>query len=224
MKSWCITVGGRLREYNHAVVAGVINVTPDSFSDTDHCMTEDAVIRKTEKLLSDGADWLDIGGCSTRPDGVLADEETEWQRVKTALHAVKCHFPEAVVSVDTFRAEIARRAVLEGADIINDISGGQWDESMFATIAGLSVPYVLSFMPQPAERRTAAEDKPDIMARTEAFLQKQLTLLHREGVKDVIIDPGFGFAKSLNENYEVLSRFGELRCLGAPLMAGLSRK
>lgn len=213
------------------VVMAILNVTPDSFVPSTGLLRSgaagegllDLIARRAEKALEDGARILDIGGYSTRSGAAEVSAEEEWRRVETALGVIGRRFPQAVVSVDTFRPEIARRAVEDyGADIINDISGGC--EAMYKTVAELKVAYILMHMrgtPATMQRMT---DYGDIMAEMMAYFRQRVDTLHRMGVADVVVDPGFGFAKTLEQNYEVLGRMREFEALGCPLLAGMSRK
>ncbi|MGN1248354.1 MAG: dihydropteroate synthase [Paludibacteraceae bacterium] len=184
---------------------------------------EERVLAQAERALAEGAAILDIGGYSTRPGAAEVSEEEEWRRVAMGLAAIRRRFPEAVVSVDTFRPEVARRAVDEyETDIINDISGGC--EEMYAAVAERRVPYVLMHMRGTPKTMQQMTDYEDIMSEMMAFFQTRVDCLHRMGVADVIVDPGFGFAKTVAQNYEVLRRMQEFEALGCPLLAGLSRK
>ena len=168
------------------------------------------------KALTEGADILDVGACSTRPGSTPVNEDEEWRRLDIALKALRSTYPEAIVSVDTFRATVARRAVIEyGVDIINDISGGIGD--MFATIAELGVPYILT-------HNAPVNDKLPVSVQVIDNLVPKVDELHRLGVKDVIIDPGFGFGKDMERNYELLTHLKDLELIGLPILAGISRK
>lgn len=210
------------------VVVAILNITPDSFVPSTRLLgaslsDEERVLAQAERALEEGAAILDVGGYSTRPGAAEVSEEEEWRRVAMALAAIRRRFPEAVVSVDTFRPEVARRAVDEyEADIINDISGGC--EEMYAAVAERHVPYVLMHMRGTPKTMQQMTDYEDIMSEMIAFFQSRIDRLHRMGVADVIVDPGFGFAKTVAQNYEVLRRMQEFEALGCPLLAGLSRK
>ena len=220
------------------VVMAILNITPDSFVPSTRLLggqksvvsgqrsatsDEERVLAQAERALAEGAAILDIGGYSTRPGAAEVSEEEEWRRVAMALAAIRRRFPEAVVSVDTFRPEVARRAVDEyEADIINDISGGC--EEMYEAVAERHVPYVLMHMRGTPKTMQQMTDYEDIMSEMMAFFQTRVDCLYRLGVADVIVDPGFGFAKTVAQNYEVLRRMREFEALGCPLLAGLSRK
>ena len=206
-------------------VMGVLNITPDSFYKGSRYKNEKEIIGAAQKMLEEGADFLDIGGYSSRPgaEDISADEEKS--RVLTAIRFVSKEFPQAIISVDTFRAEVAREAICDfGAHIVNDISGGDADPGMTELIAKLNVPYIIMHMqgnPQTMQKKPVYEDVvSDILMW---FGQKTVSLM-AEGVKDIIIDPGFGFGKNILHNFEILRRLEEFRIAGLPLMVGFSRK
>ena len=226
MAQLSFTSGSRLLTFQAPAVAAIINVTPDSFAVHCSSCTEADVLSAASCALQEGADILDIGGYSTRPDAAFVPEEEEWRRVETALRAIRRTWPEAVVSVDTWRSSVAERAVGDyGADIINDVSGGLWDDKMYETVLRARVPYIImhSGWLDPMQRHTAAY--PDgVLAAVLAFMQERIDLLHRMGVKDVIADPGFGFGKTLDENWLLLRNLRVLKEAGCPVLAGISRK
>jgi len=219
-----INIKGTLMDFATPKVMAIINVTTDSFA--RHCtnITEAEILRWAAEALSEGADILDIGGCSTRPGSQPPSEEEEWRRVRLAVTAIRREWPEAVLSVDTWRASVARQAVEQGADIVNDISGGQFDERMFETIADLRVPYILTHTRAKPDVMQQFTDYDDLMSEILGFLQERVDMLHRMGVKDVILDPGFGFSKTTEQNYTLLRNLNCLGVLGLPILAGLSRK
>lgn len=225
MTPFTLNLRGRLAEYSRPVVMGVLNVTPDSFYSGSRAQTHADITRRARQLVADGADMLDIGAYSSRPgaDDVSADEEL--RRLEAGLSAVR----EAVgydipVSVDTFRDDVARRAVEWGADIINDISGGLLDEDMFETVADLHVPYILMHMRGTPATMQTMTDYTDVVADVIGELSHKLSRLEELGVADVIIDPGFGFAKTLDQNYRLLSQLDAFAILGRPVLVGMSRK
>ena len=214
------------------VVMAILNCTPDSFVASTRLLKgcgakdanwQDRIVAQAQQALEAGATILDIGGYSTRPGAAVVGEEEEWQRVELALRAIRSCFPRAVLSVDTFRPAVARYVVEEyGVDIINDISGGS--EEMYETVARLGVAYILMHMRGTPQTMQQMTDYGDVMAEMMAYFQERLDRLHRMGVADVVIDPGFGFAKTVEQNYQVLRRMYELEVLGCPILAGLSRK
>lgn len=220
------TSGSRLLSFASPAVAAIINVTPDSFAVHCSSCTEAEVLSAASQALQEGADILDIGGCSTRPGAAFVPEDEEWRRVETALRAIRGAWPDAVVSVDTWRSGVAQRAVeYYGADIINDVSGGLWDNRMYETVLRARVPYIImhSGWTDPMQQHTAAY--PDgVLAAVLAFMQERIDILHTMGVKDVIADPGFGFGKTLDENWLLLRNLRVLKELGCPVLAGISRK
>jgi dihydropteroate synthase len=219
-----LNVNGRLMNFDPPRVMGILNVTPDSFYDGGRYHSDTQMLQQAEKMLEEGADIIDIGGYSTRPGAEEISAETETTRVIAAIAALVRHFPQVVISVDTFRSTVARAAVGEGAAIINDVSGGTLDPAMFDTIAALQVPYVLMHMrgnPQTMGTLTAYGDMmKDIME----YFHKKIATLVALGVKDIVVDPGFGFAKTREQNFLLLHYLEDLHILGRPLMVGLSRK
>lgn len=207
---YTLNVNGQLLSLQRPVVMGILNVTEESFYANSRTYTTAAIEQRTKEILDEGATILDIGGCSTKPGLAPVSEEEEMQRLAMALSVVRATAPEAIVSVDTFRAAIAERCVKEfGVQIINDVSGGQADERMFATIADLQVPYVLTS----GESQTLAYS-----------LAESIDRLHLMGVNDIIVDPGFGFGKTLDDNYHIMAHLEELHLLGCPILVGVSRK
>ena len=220
-----LNIRGNLVDLSTPRVMGILNVTPDSFYDGGrYFQNEQRVLQQTEKMLSEGATFLDIGGYSSRPGAEEVSVEEEKRRVVENVALVTKHFPEAYVSVDTFRAEVAREAVAAGAGMVNDISGGELDPQMFDTIAELQVPYILMHMrgtPQTMQGFTTYEN---LVVDVLDDLQRKMARLRTLNVKDIIVDPGFGFAKTIDQNYTLLKNLSVFLTLGAPLLAGLSRK
>ena len=226
MKEKSINLNGRLLSLKSPVVMGILNVTPDSFYAGSRQADEAAVAQRIETILSEGGTIVDIGGYSSRPDAAEVTEEDEWQRIEPALKRMQKDYPDVPVSVDTFRAAIARRAVEEyGAAMINDISGGMLDPQMFGTVASLQVPYILMHMrgtPQTMQQQT---DYDDLMEEIMLYFAQKVRMLRQLGVNDVILDPGFGFAKTLEQNYELMRSLTEFSLhFDTPLLVGISRK
>lgn len=220
-----INVGGNLMDFRSPKVMGIVNVTPDSFYGGSRVETAEAVRRRVAEMRRDGADIIDIGGFSSRPGASDVSPEEEYNRLAGGLEAVRIEWPEAIVSVDTFRAEVARRCVEEwNVAIVNDIGGGTLDPDMWNTVAELGVTYVLMHMRGTPATMTGLTDYGDVTAEVLSDLAFKLAELREAGVTDVIIDPGFGFAKTVEQNYRLLADLREFRVLGAPLLAGLSRK
>lgn len=223
--SFSITLQGRLVTFDRPVVMGILNVTPDSFYDGGRHNSPEALVDHAKKLLDEGADIIDIGAVSSRPGAQLLPPDIEAQRLADAVTLVRTTLPEAILSVDTCYSLPARKAVEAGADIINDISGGQFDEEMFQTVAELQVPYILMHtrgLPGQMQQLTGYDDIIDDLTK---YFSQRLDILYHLGVKDIWIDPGFGFAKTVEENYELLHRLEELTSLfREPLLTALSRK
>lgn len=220
-----INVGGNLMDFRSPKVMGIVNVTPDSFYGGSRVETAEAVRRRVAEMRRDGADIIDIGGFSSRPGASDVSPEEEYNRLAGGLEAVRIEWPEAIVSVDTFRAEVARQCVEEwNVAIVNDIGGGTLDPDMWNTVAELGVTYVLMHMRGTPATMTGLTDYGDVTAEVLSDLAFKLAELREAGVADVIIDPGFGFAKTVEQNYRLLADLREFRVLGAPLLAGLSRK
>lgn len=216
---------GRLHAFRRPAVAGILNVTPDSFYDGGRYSTADAIVQRAQEIVAQGADMIDIGAASSRPGAVLPSPEEEAARLAEAVRLVRGALPEALISVDTCYALPARKAVEAGADMVNDIGGGEVDPQMFATVAELQVPYILMHGGKEhlaGAKRMADGDPVDEVVR---FFSSRLDALYRMGVKDVWLDPGFGFAKDTEQNFALLDRLDELTELfREPLYIGLSRK
>jgi dihydropteroate synthase len=220
-----INIRGRLLDLDHPRVMGIINFTDDSFYEGSRYGSISEVIKAAGNMLADGADILDIGGCSTRPGAREVPEEEEKKRVCNAVEAIRKHFPDAVISVDTWRSGVAEAAVAgEGADIINDISGGEMDKGMFPLVERLNVPYVMMHMQGTPQTMQIKPHYENVVSDILSWLGTRIAILHQAGVKDIIIDPGFGFGKSVEDNFELLRRLDEFRVVALPLLAGLSRK
>ncbi len=220
-----INAGGRLLDLEVPRVMGILNITPDSFYKGSRFYNDEEILKAAAMMMMDGADILDIGGYSSRPGAKEISIEEEGKRVLRAIKLISHELPEAIISVDTFRAEIARKAVLEcGAKIINDISGGDADDKMFSTVRELNVPYILMHMkgvPRTMQNNPVYED---IVADILKWFGDRIFRLRSMGVKDIIVDPGFGFGKTINHNFELLRRLGDFSITGLPVLAGISRK
>ena len=224
-KTYSLNLKGRLVTIDRPWVMGIINITPDSFYSGSRVNDEHVLIERVGRMLDDGADVLDIGACSTRPGSESVDAQGEMARLDWALTAIRRAFPGAILSVDTYRAEVARRCVAEwGVDIINDISAGTLDPEMFATVAQLKVPYVLMHMRGTPETMSSLTDYQNVAAEVLEWMARRIDELRQMGVADIIADPGFGFAKTLEQNYELLARLEAFHALDAPLLVGVSRK
>lgn len=219
-----VNIRGRLLDFHRPLVMGILNVTDDSFYGGCRAGNVDEVTRRIRAIRDEGADCIDIGACSTRPGSRPVDADTEWRRLSSALSAVRSEWRDAVVSVDTFRADIAERCVDAGADIINDISGGLLDTDMFDTVARLRVPYVLTHMRGTPATMSGLTEYKNVTADVLTELAFRIRDLRERGVCDIILDPGFGFAKTVEQNYELLANLGEFVKIGLPLLVGVSRK
>lgn len=230
MKAFSLDIHGRLRRFETPAVMGIFNVTPDSFYDGSRTpLTDrDALKRRVDMMLTEGADMIDVGGYSTRPGAAEVPVQEEIDRVMAGVEAVREFDPEIPVSVDTFRAAVAKATVAPGlADIVNDVSGGMLDDSMFETVAALKAPYILMHMRGTPATMQSLTDYPDgVVTGVTVELRRALDRLDELGIADVIIDPGFGFSKTAPQNYELFGHLGYLgRMLGdLPLLVGVSRK
>lgn len=220
-----INAGGKLFDLTVPKVMGVLNITPDSFYSGSRVTDEKDIIRMAIKMTEEGADILDIGGYSSRPGATNISPEEERDRVLKAIEIVRRELPGAIISVDTFRADIAREAVsLHGAQIINDISGGEADSNMFTIVEKLNVPYIMMHMkgnPRTMQKHPVYDD---VVADILKWFGERIFRLQSAGVKDIIIDPGFGFGKTIEQNFEMLERLGDFSVAGLPLLIGVSRK
>lgn len=224
-RSFSLNIKGELREYTRPQVMGIVNVTPDSFFEGSRTMSENDIARRIEKHIAAGADFIDMGAYSSRPgaDDVSPEEETE--RLKTGMRILRAIDRSIPVSIDTFRADVARAAIEEfGADIVNDISGGDLDGKMFETVAELGVPYILMHMRGTPSTMQSLTDYNDVTADVVADLSRKLRTLHLLGVADVIVDPGFGFSKTTEQNFEMMRNLEAFDALGCPVLVGVSRK
>ncbi len=219
-----INCRGTLLDLSTPVVMGILNVTPDSFFADSRANNVLSLLKQAETQLLDGAKILDIGGMSTRPGAEMINESTELNRIVPAIRAITRAFPQAIVSVDTFRANIARACVDEGAHIVNDVSGGSLDVNMFAKIADLNVPYILMHMKGTPQTMQSLTQYDDVALEILDFFIEKVGLLRGLGVKDIIVDVGFGFAKSTLQNFELLRKLSVFKILECPILVGISRK
>ena len=209
-----ILLRGQLMDFSRPRVMAIVNLSIDSFYTSCSVADEAGFLLHIEQLLRDGADWLDLGACSTRPNSQPVSAQQEWELLHLGIEMIREHWPSVPISVDTFRREIAEQALLCGADMINDVYA---NEDMWDVIAKHNVPYVLTF-----SREMNGQNL--LLAETIHFLQEKLDVLHRKGIADVIIDPGFGFGKTQQQNYELLRQLDLLQVLHAPVLVGVSRK
>lgn len=220
-----LTVKGRLISLKTPLVMGILNVTPDSFYAESRKQTEKAIEERIQTILREGGDMIDLGGYSSRPDAAEVSPKEEMRRLAFALETINKHYSDLIVSVDTFRADVARQCVEEyGVGIINDISGGELDAAMFQTVAALQVPYILMHMRGTPQLMQQYTDYDDMMREIMLYFAEKVRQLRLLGVNDIIIDPGFGFSKTTDQNYELMAHLKEFRLLGLPLLVGISRK
>jgi dihydropteroate synthase len=215
---------GRLLVGDKPLVMGIINATPDSFYGGSRFTGADAILKQAEQMLNDGAAILDVGGQSTRPGSKQLSAEEELQRILEPVQSLHAHFPEAVISVDTFYSIVARNAVEAGASIVNDVSAGNIDKEMIPTVAALGVPYVLMHMKGTPQTMQQDPDYENVTREILDFFAAKLVELQNSGITDVIIDPGFGFGKTIAHNFELLRSLSVFSIVQRPLMLGVSRK
>jgi dihydropteroate synthase len=219
-----MNVRGRLIDLNTPKAMGILNVTPDSFYDGNRYTSESAIVRQAEKMLSEGATFIDVGAYSSRPG---ADDVPQVEEVKRSVEAIRLvakNFPNAIISIDTFRSEVAKAAVQEGATLVNDISGGELDQRMFSTVAQLRVPYILMHMRGNPKTMTGQTEYSNVLKDIVDYFHLKVSQLHQLGVRDIVIDPGFGFSKTAQQNFELLHHLDHFKILNKALLVGLSRK
>ncbi|MBZ0327547.1 MAG: dihydropteroate synthase [Altibacter sp.] len=203
---------------------GIINVTPDSFYDGGKTRSEKAILMQAETMLAEGATFLDVGGYSSRPGAVAISEDEELQRVLPAIEAILQYFPNALISVDSFRSTVAKKAVEAGAVMVNDISGGTLDAKMLATVSELNVPYIVMHMRGTPQNMTQLTDYKDSSKELLFYFSEKVAEVRKLGLNDVIVDPGFGFAKTRSQNFELLNNLELFKMLEVPYLVGISRK
>lgn len=222
-KDLTINIKGQLMDFGQPKVMGILNVTSDSFYGGCRVLDDSGIKARVRQIRNEGADIIDIGACSTRPGSEPVDAATEWKRLQHAIAITRREWPGAVISVDTFRAGVARKCVEAGAHIINDISGGQ-DEAMYNTVADLGVPYILMHMRGVPANMNTLTDYNDVTADVITELAYKIRNLRERGVCDIIVDPGFGFSKTTEQNYEMMDHLEDFVKIGLPLLVGVSRK
>lgn len=219
-----LNIRGSLLDLSRPKIMGILNLTPDSFYDGGLNNDPVMALNKAEMLLAESADILDFGAYSSRPGAEHISEQEELERLIPVIKAVVREFPDAVLSIDTFRSSVARVAINEGAHIINDISAGEMDKAMFETVAALRVPYVLMHMRGTPQTMTGLTNYTDLTTEVCHYFAAKIDQLKQLGVKDLIVDPGFGFAKTPEQSFELLKNLNLLKITGHPILAGLSRK
>lgn len=203
---------------------GIINVTPDSFYDGGKTFDENAILKQAEKMLAEEANFLDIGGYSTRPNAEDISEDEETKRVVIAIELILKRFPKALISVDTFRSNIAKAAVETGAAMVNDVSGGTLDDNMYKTVGKLKVPYILMHMRGTPKSMSKLTNYKNVTLEVLKYLTTKIAMARAEGINDVIVDPGFGFAKTRPQSFELLKNLELFKNLDVPILVGVSRK
>ena len=220
-----LNLRGRLLELREPQIMGILNVTPDSFYSDSRTPDEAHITDRVRQMMDEGADMIDIGGYSSRPGADDVTPEEEMDRLRRGLRIVRKLYPEVPVSVDTFRADVARMCIEEeGADIINDISGGMMDRQMFRTVARLGVPYILMHMQGTPDTMQVAPHYDNLRREVMLYFAERIDRLCQMGAKDIIVDPGFGFGKTLEHNYELMNHLEDFAVFNLPLLVGISRK
>ena len=215
---------GKLFSFDKPLIMGIINMTPDSFFDGGKYNSCEKALIKIENMLDQGASIIDIGGCSTRPGSESISISEEWIRIEKIIKQSIKFFPKIIISVDTFRSDIAKRALIEGASIINDISGGSYDSNMYKVVSNFKAPYVLMHLRGIPKNMMEKTNYENLMIELLKYFSKKIKRLKKFGINDVILDPGFGFAKDYNQNYEILKNLSLLKKFNLPILVGLSRK
>ena len=212
------------RNLDEQTIMGILNVTPDSFFDGGLYIDEPTIVRKVNAMEYDGAQIIDIGGYSTRPGAATVSEEEEIKRVVPIVKLIKGNFNDIQISVDTFRSKVAEACVSEGANIINDISGGSLDGNMFDCIANLKVPYVLMHMKGTPQDMQNSPTYDNVVEEVKQYFEEKINKLNQLGINNIILDPGFGFGKTVEHNYQLLNNLDQFKSFGLPILAGVSRK
>jgi len=223
-KKATLNAGGKLLDLSTPQVMGIINLTPDSFFADSRKQSVDSALQQAGKMLTDGAAFLDIGAYSSRPGAADISIQEEMDRLLPVVEAITNAYPDAILSVDTFRAQVAEAAIKAGAHLINDISGGELDADMFATVARLQVPYILMHMKGTPQNMNQLAGYENVFDEVFDYFTSKYHQLKQLGVKDVIIDPGFGFAKKTEHSYALMNRLQDFNVLQLPILAGISRK
>lgn len=219
-----INCKGKILNFDSPIVMGILNVTPDSFYDGNPVLTEKDILQKAEKMLNDGATILDIGGYSSKPNAVNITVKEEISRITKPIMLISKEFPKAILSIDTFRADVAQEAINNGACMVNDIAAGDDDNKMFEVIKKNQVPYIIMHKQGiPSTMQNNPQYK-DVVKEVFVYLKNKITALNKLGVNDIIVDPGFGFGKTVAHNYELLNELTSFKLLNVPILAGLSRK
>lgn len=219
-----VNIKGNLLNFSVPKIMGILNITPDSFFDGGKYDSNDKILKQTEKMVISGADIIDVGGYSSRPGACDIGIDEELKRVIPAIKLIRKKFPNSLISIDTFRSKVAYESIISGADIINDISGGSLDPEMFNTAAKLKVPYILMHMKGNPRNMMKNSDYSDITFEICKYFSEKIEKARTKGINDLIIDPGFGFSKTTEQNYELLNNLDFLKQFQKPILVGVSRK
>jgi dihydropteroate synthase len=219
-----INCKGKLIDLSSPKVMGILNVTPDSFFDGGKYKDKSDIIKQVETIIKAGATFIDIGGYSSRPGADFVSETEELNRVIPVIKLILKHFPETLISIDTFRSEVAKQSIEAGAALINDISAGKLDDKMLTTVGELRVPYIMMHMKGNPKTMQQQTNYKDLIKEVISYFAERISKAHSAKINDIIIDPGFGFAKTLEQNYELLNHLELLNMLDKPMLAGISRK
>ncbi|MCH2489580.1 MAG: dihydropteroate synthase [Flavobacteriales bacterium] len=219
-----LNCNGKLIELNEPKVMGIVNVTPDSFYDGGKTVTKREILAQAERMLSEGATFLDIGGYSSRPGASAISETEETERVLPAIEAIAKEFPNAILSIDTFRSKVAKQAIAAGAAMVNDISGGSLDPYMLDAVASLQVPYCMMHMRGTPQTMSSQTNYTNLTKEILHYFSEKIANAKQKGINDLLVDPGFGFAKTRQQNFELLSELELFSSLETPVLIGISRK
>lgn len=223
-QKYTLQIKGRQITLDKPQIMGILNLTPDSFYVGSRVNNAEDILYRASKMIEDGADFLDLGGYSTRPGAVDISIQEEIDRVIPAVEIIRKEFPDILLSIDTFRSKVAKEAILTGADLVNDISAGNLDEEMLEVVAALKVPYIAMHMKGNPQNMKSLASYSDILGEILYYFAEKMDLFRKLGIKDVIIDPGFGFAKTIEQNFFLLKNLKSFEVLGLPLLVGISRK
>lgn len=223
-RQYSFNCGGRLLDLSEPKIMGILNITPDSFYDGGQYLGAAAAIQQAQQMLAEGADIIDVGGMSSRPGAPIVDPTVECERVVPVIRELRRSAPECLISIDTVHGYTAERAIDAGADIINDISGGSIDPSICQIAAARGTPYILMHMQGRPSTMQVKPEYGDVMLEVSIYLRDKVVALRQQGIKDIAIDPGFGFGKTAADNYTLLRQLESLHWIGAPILVGLSRK
>lgn len=219
-----INCKGTLTDLSQPKIMGILNCTPDSFFDGGKYKNENEFLQQAERMLSEGADFIDVGAYSSKPNAEFVSNAEELQRIVPVVELLLKHFPDTIISIDTFRADVAKACIAAGASIINDISAGMLDDNMLETVGRLKVPYIMMHMRGTPQTMTKLTQYDDIVKEMLLYFSQRIEAARNCGIDDIIIDPGFGFAKTLEQNYEVLQKMELFKIIELPILVGVSRK